>query len=116
MKSQTPKVNKPKLRFILGALSAILKHQTTLNNLIFILFCFLLTTAQAQNLLKPDAVFDGQDRHQGWIVFVEENRITYAGPPATLTVPSTAETIKLAGMTLMPGLIEGHSHLLLHPY
>ena len=84
--------------------------------LIVILFSFLLTNIQAQTLLKPDAVFNGQELHQGWVVMVEENRITYTGPAAELTLPPASETMELAGMTLMPGLIEGHSHLLLHPY
>ena len=44
------------------------------------------------------------------------DRIEAVGPRAQLTVPNDAATIDLAGATLMPGLIEGHSHLLLHPY
>ena len=31
-------------------------------------------------------------------------------------MPAGAETIDLPGATLLPGLIEGHSHLFLHPY
>jgi imidazolonepropionase-like amidohydrolase len=31
-------------------------------------------------------------------------------------LPSGSEIIELKGMTLLPGLIEGHSHLFLHPY
>ncbi|WP_242139412.1 amidohydrolase family protein [Sphingomonas sp. TREG-RG-20F-R18-01] len=67
-------------------------------------------------LLRPAAVFDGIDRvaHPGWQVLVTGERIVAVGP--MLTVPANAETIDLPGETLMPGMIEGHGHLFLHPY
>jgi imidazolonepropionase-like amidohydrolase len=52
----------------------------------------------------------------GWVVLVENSRITYAGPETGAKIPENTEVLSLKGMTLMPGLIEGHSHLLLHPY
>jgi len=67
-------------------------------------------------LLKPDRVFDGQQMHTGWWVLVRGNYIEAAGEPASITAPSSAKIIELRGMTLMPGMIEGHSHLFLHPY
>ena len=69
-------------------------------------------------VLTPDAVWDGTaDRVQrGWIVVVTGDRITYAGPPDRVTYPADATHIALTGRTLIPGLIEGHSHLFLHPY
>jgi imidazolonepropionase-like amidohydrolase len=67
-------------------------------------------------LLRPAAVFDGQVLHAGWAVLVEGQKITAAGPAASLTAPAGARTVELPGLTLLPGLIEGHSHLLLHPY
>lgn len=69
-------------------------------------------------LLVPDRVWDGVDAapHEGWGVIVRGDRIEAVGPRAQLTVPADATTIALPGTTLMPGLIEGHSHLLLHPY
>ncbi|MBF9141220.1 metal-dependent hydrolase family protein [Hymenobacter properus] len=67
-------------------------------------------------LLRPAAVFDGQDLHPGWAVLVENDRITAAGPAAQLALPAGGRTLELPGLTLLPGLIEGHSHLLLHPY
>lgn len=72
--------------------------------------------AEAVTLLKPDAVFDGVDgkRHPGWAVLVRGNRIVAVGPD--LAAPAGARLIALPGRTLMPGMIEGHSHLLLHPY
>ena len=67
-------------------------------------------------VLQPDRVFDGEQNHAGWVVVVKGDRIDAVGAAASTTVPPGARAIKLAGMTLMPGLIEGHSHLLLHPY
>ncbi len=65
-------------------------------------------------LLRPDAVFDGAASHRGWAVLVRGNRIEAAG--LGIAVPSGARVIDLPGKTLLPGLIEGHSHLFLHPY
>src|SRR5687768_15538785 len=66
-------------------------------------------------VLRSDRVFDGERMHSGWAVVVRGDRIAAAGPAAT--APAGARTITLPpGTTLMPGLIEGHSHLLLHPY
>ncbi len=67
-------------------------------------------------VLQPDRVFDGETMHAGWVVVVRGERIIAAGPPASTIAPGGARTIALPGTTLMPGLIEGHSHLLLHPY
>ncbi|WP_052381893.1 metal-dependent hydrolase family protein [Hymenobacter sp. APR13] len=67
-------------------------------------------------LLRPTAVFDGETLHPGWAVLVENDRIRAVGPAAQLTAPAGARTLELPGLTLLPGLIEGHSHLLLHPY
>src|SRR5438046_488774 len=69
-------------------------------------------------LLVPDRVWDGSDAapHDGWVVLVRGERIEAVGPRAQVAPPADATTIALAGTTLMPGLIEAHSHLLLHPY
>jgi imidazolonepropionase-like amidohydrolase len=67
-------------------------------------------------LLKPDRVFDGVQIHAGWWVLVKDDHIEAVGEPAAIKAPSNTRVINLAGATLMPGLIEGHSHLFLHPY
>jgi imidazolonepropionase-like amidohydrolase len=61
-------------------------------------------------------VFDGVNAqpHEGWQVLVEGDRIAAVGP--NVAAPAGARTIDLPGATLMPGMIEGHSHLFLHPY
>jgi imidazolonepropionase-like amidohydrolase len=68
-------------------------------------------------LLVPDRVWDGftDAPHEGWAVLVRGDRIESAGPRAQLDAAG-ATTISLPGTTLMPGLIEAHSHMLLHPY
>jgi len=78
---------------------------------------FALEPAQAETLLlRPARVFDGVNPtpHEDWTVVVEGDRIAAAGP--NLAAPAGARAIDLPGTTLMPGLIEGHSHLFLHPY
>ena len=77
---------------------------------------FCLNQLNSQTLLIPDRVFDGKEIHADWVVAVDSNQITYAGPLERLKKAGAYITIKLEGKTVMPGLIEGHSHLLLHPY
>ncbi len=66
-------------------------------------------------ILKPARVFDGSTMHEGWGVRVRGERIEAAGPVAAVTAAGAA-VIDLPGTTLLPGLVEGHSHVLLHPY
>ncbi len=87
---------------------------------LFVLLCSCLHLAgDAANaqvlLLRPDAVFDGETLRSEWVVRVEGDRIVAAGPEGEVSA-SGAEVVALGGLTLLPGLIEGHSHLLLHPY
>ncbi len=72
--------------------------------------------ADTATLYKPDRVFDGETMHTGWWVLVRGTHIEAAGEPSAISVPSPVKVIDLKGMTLLPGLIEGHSHLFLHPY
>src|SRR3954449_66975 len=67
------------------------------------------------SVLRPARVFDGQSMHEGWAVRVRGERIEAAGPADTVGVAG-ATAIDLPGTTLMPGMVEGHSHVLLHPY
>ena len=69
-------------------------------------------------LLVPDRVFVGTEdvAHTGWAVLVRGDRIAGVGPADRLTVPAGARRIELPGTTLLPGLIDGHTHLFLHPY
>ena len=51
----------------------------------------------------------------GVVVHVRGERIVAIGTPAEVPAPA-AEVVELPGTTLMPGLIDAHSHVLLHPY
>ncbi len=91
-----------------------------MKRLLLFVFLFLSYYSFAQQpdkfiLLKPDKVFDGEQMQTGWVVLVKNNKIEQAGA-MMFKLPAGTEIIELKGMTLLPGLIEGHSHLFLHPY
>ena len=81
--------------------------------------CVAAFAAQAQQtesiVLKPARVFDGEASHEGWLVRVRGGRIESAGPASSVDTTG-ARVIDLPGTTLLPGLVEGHSHILLHAY
>jgi imidazolonepropionase-like amidohydrolase len=84
-----------------------------------VLFLSSITHAQVVDtilLLQADRVFDGNNMHTGWKVWVQGQKILAAGETASLPAGVPVKTILLPGTTLLPGLIEGHSHLFLHPY
>jgi imidazolonepropionase-like amidohydrolase len=85
------------------------------------LAALLLAASAAQAavlVLAPARVFTADDRqaHAGWIVVVDGERIAAVGPRDAVKVPADARRIELPGTTLLPGLIDAHSHLFLHPY
>jgi len=92
-----------------------------LSKILLLFVCLIalkISIGQTKNdtfyLLIPDRVFDGEQMHEGWKVVISDNKITSTG--LSVDVPSPFKTIELNGCTLLPGLIEGHSHLFLHPY
>jgi imidazolonepropionase-like amidohydrolase len=87
--------------------------------LLFAIVLQVLSTqadAQTRHYITADRVFDGEQVRQGWAVVVEGDRITAAGPKASVPVPAGATKWDFPNATLTPGLIEGHSHLFLYPY
>jgi len=93
----------------------------------FVLLFFISMFAGAQqppvppapaSLLKPARIWDGEAAalRDGWVVLVRGEKIEAVGPALEVKVPADARVIDLPGTTLMPGLIEAHSHVLLHPY
>lgn len=72
--------------------------------------------APATVVLRAAHVFDGTQLQSGWEVVVTGDTIAAAGPAGTIRRPAGAKVLDLGRLTLMPGMIEGHSHLLLHPY
>ena len=82
-------------------------------------FFFTVQLANAQQkitLLKPQQVFDGVNMHSNWAVMVRDSSIIYAGESVLIPKMKIDTIIELPNQTLLPGLIEGHSHLFLHPY
>lgn len=81
-------------------------------------------------LLRPARVFDGETSHEGWAVRIEDERIAAAGPRTSLGAGAHADPaagtaadaggdavlVDLPGATLLPGLIDLHTHVLLMPY
>jgi imidazolonepropionase-like amidohydrolase len=66
--------------------------------------------------ITADRVFDGERMHQGWAVVVKGDKIISAGSKESVKEPLGAFKINYGNSTLLPGLIEGHSHLFLYPY
>jgi imidazolonepropionase-like amidohydrolase len=92
-----------------------------LRSLISVISCLLIvissfgqTRPDTIYLLRPDRVFDGEEMHEGWQVLVKNKQVLEAGN--IKNIPPHTTIIELKGCTLLPGLIEGHSHVFLHPY
>ena len=73
------------------------------------------TPAAAITILKPARVWDGEAMHEGWAVRVKGERIDAVGPESSVAAAG-ARVVDLPGTTLTPGLVEAHSHILLHAY
>lgn len=85
--------------------------------LLVTLFCFKHISAQDTTiLLKADRLFDGEMMHTGFVVAIKGNMIIAVGEEKNVQVTGPVKVIELKGKTILPGLIEGHSHLFLHPY
>jgi imidazolonepropionase-like amidohydrolase len=82
-------------------------------------FLFLTAAAGAEPLVLEHAtVLDaGGDR---WLadraLLLENGRIVQLAAAGAVAAPAGAVHLDLAGLHVVPGLIELHSHLLLHPY
>lgn len=84
---------------------------------VVLLSFFSPPTAGAASLqLVPQRVFDGRVMHDNWTVVVEGEHIVFAGPREEAPDLPMDRVLRLDAHTLMPGLIEGHAHILLHPY
>ena len=86
--------------------------------ILFILNGFLSLPAQpaTRYYIVADRVFDGEVMHEGWAVLVERDKIVAAGPKEQVKEPAGATRISKSNSTLVPGMIEGHSHMFLYPY
>jgi imidazolonepropionase-like amidohydrolase len=103
-----------------GNATAVVRYSMQMRILILLAALTATTAAVAAEpaaetaiVLRPARVFDGATMHVGWRVLVKGERIIAAG---TDVAAAGARELDLPDATLLPGLIEGHSHLFLHPY
>lgn len=81
-----------------------------------ILIVFALPAIAQSYYIKADRVFDGEKMQTAWAVVIKDDKIIAVGAQSDVSVPKGATVISFPNSTLMPGLIEGHSHLFLYPY
>jgi imidazolonepropionase-like amidohydrolase len=76
------------------------------------------SNAQSYTYLKADRLFDGETMHEKWGILVKDNTIESVDNQLVIekNLPKDTKVLDYKNATLLPGLIEGHSHLLLHPY
>ncbi len=86
-----------------------------MKSILILPFIVFGTFVNAQTRIEADRIFDGNEIHEGWVVVIDQDKIVAVGPSASIKIKAK-ETILLPGTTLMPGMIEGHSHMLLYPY
>jgi imidazolonepropionase-like amidohydrolase len=68
-------------------------------------------------LLRPAQVWTaGEPLHAGWVVLTQGKRIRAVGAARAIQPSADTQVIDLPGATLLPGLIDAHAHLFLHPY
>jgi imidazolonepropionase-like amidohydrolase len=78
---------------------------------------FSTSTQAADTLLSPARVWTGEGQaHANWSVLISGSKIVAVGPADKMNIPVGAERISLPDATLIPGLMDLHSHVLLHPY
>jgi len=90
-----------------------LKYFITLT--IMLIFGIKLNS-QTKYYITAPRLFDGEVMHKDWALIIENNKIINVGPIQQLNAPDGSVKINYPNATILPGLIEGHSHLMLYPY
>ncbi|TAH09549.1 MAG: amidohydrolase family protein [Sphingobacteriia bacterium] len=81
-----------------------------------IIFIAMSAYGQTTYYITAPRVFDGNQLHENWALIVKADKIIAAGPATEMSTPAGATKINYPNATITPGLIEGHSHMLLYPY
>ena len=90
-----------------------------LNLIVKVMFFFLVLpflNAQEYTLIKAKWVFDGNEFQNNKLVLVKDDIIVAFDVETKIEIPKNCKRLNFPEGTLMPGMIEGHAHLLLHPY
>ncbi|WP_436515822.1 amidohydrolase family protein [Ekhidna sp. To15] len=83
--------------------------------ILILLFLIVTSHIQAQRTkITASRLFDGTTMQKDWGVVVEGNAIVEVGPINRLGPAD--QVMDFPNGTIMPGMIEGHSHVLLYPY
>jgi len=77
---------------------------------------FISIKAQQKYFITADRLFDGESIHKDWALLVEGNKIVTVGPKQSIKITEGTVILNYGNSTVMPGMIEGHSHLMLYPY
>ena len=85
-------------------------------NLTIIFIFGIKLNSQTKYYITAPRLFDGEVMHKDWALIIENNKIINVGPVEQLKVPEGSVKINYPNATILPGLIEGHSHLMLYPY
>lgn len=67
-------------------------------------------------VIQTGTLFDGEAIRENWVIHVKEGMISYAGPASEYSFPGNVHTLDLSDQFVMPGMIDAHTHVLLHPY
>jgi imidazolonepropionase-like amidohydrolase len=82
-----------------------------------VLVSCVATVAHAQapqiTAIRAGRLFDSKSGKvvEGQVILVEEDKITAVGPADRVQIPPGAQVIDLSKATVLPGLIDGHTHV-----
>ena len=89
-----------------------------IDSIMLLIFGFVVIGSGQQEplIITGDQLFDGVAMHQNWSVVIQNGRIIDVGPSGSIERKEALLELRYPGSTIMPEMIEGHSHILLHPY
>ncbi|WP_425392144.1 amidohydrolase family protein [Ekhidna sp.] len=86
-----------------------------MRSILYLTLVLAVVISSAQRIkITAERLFDGKAMKSDWGVIVEQNVIVEIGPADKLGAADQA--FNYPDGTIMPGMIEGHSHVLLYPY